>query len=234
MVVERLLAGRPWYEGDRSHLHFRLVAAGLSLRQAVGLYWGVSLGAGLLALRSRRAASSSCSPPSFCSRSPPRFFARRRRPPSSYETLPPFRRPTAPWSALAASAMALPPSPLWITPIFVKASSWVRMNTVSRVEARIAGKPFVLEVAGTPGSVGSGFPADGGPLGDGNGLCSMSGGLCILDEGYARPPSISFGFVTGRSSILRRCLLFARARLCIARRSWRTVLWSFRRERWLS
>lgn len=50
VVVERLLAGRPWYEGDRSHLHFRLVAAGLSLRQAVGLYWGVSLGAGLLAL----------------------------------------------------------------------------------------------------------------------------------------------------------------------------------------
>lgn len=53
--------------------------------------------------------------------------------------------------ALAASAMALAAVALWITPpIFVKASSWVRMNTVSRVEARIAGKPFVLEVAGTP------------------------------------------------------------------------------------
>lgn len=52
--------------------------------------------------------------------------------------------------ALAASVMAIAAVGLWITPpAFVKASSWVRTNAVSRVEARIAGKPFVLEVAKT-------------------------------------------------------------------------------------
>jgi uncharacterized membrane protein (UPF0127 family) len=53
--------------------------------------------------------------------------------------------------ALASSVMAIVAVALWITPpAFVKASAWVRTNAVSRVDARIAGKPFVLEVAKTP------------------------------------------------------------------------------------
>ncbi len=53
--------------------------------------------------------------------------------------------------ALAASVMARVAVARWITPpAFVRASAWVRTNAVSRVEARVSGKPFVLEVAKTP------------------------------------------------------------------------------------
>jgi len=45
----RIRRGVPWHVGDRSHLHFRLVAAGLSPRYAVILLWGISATTGILA-----------------------------------------------------------------------------------------------------------------------------------------------------------------------------------------
>lgn len=49
-VVRRVAANRPIYEADRDHLHHRLLAMGLSQRQAVLTLYGVSavLGAGAL------------------------------------------------------------------------------------------------------------------------------------------------------------------------------------------
>ena len=50
VVLGRIRRGVPWYKGDSTHLHFRLLQAGFSQRTAVWLLWGVSLVAGLLAL----------------------------------------------------------------------------------------------------------------------------------------------------------------------------------------
>ncbi len=50
VVVGRIRRGVAWYKGDNTHLHFRLIQLGLSQRAAALLLWGVSLGAGLVAL----------------------------------------------------------------------------------------------------------------------------------------------------------------------------------------
>lgn len=50
VVFGRIRRGVPWYRGDNTHLHFRLLQAGLSQRAAVFLLWSVSLFAGLIAL----------------------------------------------------------------------------------------------------------------------------------------------------------------------------------------
>lgn len=50
VVLGRIRRRVPWYKGDSSHLHFRLLKAGLSQRSAVMILWGASLCAGLLAL----------------------------------------------------------------------------------------------------------------------------------------------------------------------------------------
>ena len=50
VVLGRMRRGVPWHQGDRSHLHFRLLAAGLSQRMVVLLLWGLSATAGILAL----------------------------------------------------------------------------------------------------------------------------------------------------------------------------------------
>ncbi|MBC7250659.1 MAG: undecaprenyl/decaprenyl-phosphate alpha-N-acetylglucosaminyl 1-phosphate transferase [Anaerolineae bacterium] len=49
-IFSRLRRRRPIAQGDRGHLHFRLLELGLSQRQIVGLYWGFSAAFGVLAL----------------------------------------------------------------------------------------------------------------------------------------------------------------------------------------
>jgi UDP-GlcNAc:undecaprenyl-phosphate/decaprenyl-phosphate GlcNAc-1-phosphate transferase len=53
VTVMRALNGRPISQGGRDHLSHRLVALGLSERNAVLLLWGVSASAGVLVLSSR-------------------------------------------------------------------------------------------------------------------------------------------------------------------------------------
>lgn len=50
VALGRIRRGQPWYKGDRSHLHFRLLNAGLPHRVVVYLLWGVALAAGIVAL----------------------------------------------------------------------------------------------------------------------------------------------------------------------------------------
>jgi len=50
VVMGRIRRGAPWYKGDNTHLHFRLIKAGVPHRLAVLVYWGVALFAGVLAL----------------------------------------------------------------------------------------------------------------------------------------------------------------------------------------
>lgn len=50
VVLGRIRRGASWYKGDNTHLHFRLLQAGLPHRTAVLLLWGVSLCAGIVAL----------------------------------------------------------------------------------------------------------------------------------------------------------------------------------------
>jgi len=50
VVFGRIRRGVPWYQGDDTHLHFRLLRAGLPHRVTVLLLWGISLAAGILAL----------------------------------------------------------------------------------------------------------------------------------------------------------------------------------------
>ncbi len=50
VVLGRIRRHVPWYKGDNTHLHFRLLQAGVSHNAAVLLLWGVSLTAGILAL----------------------------------------------------------------------------------------------------------------------------------------------------------------------------------------
>lgn len=50
VVLRRVLNHRPWFKGDSSHLHFRLLAAGLPHRRAVHLFWLLSASAGFAAL----------------------------------------------------------------------------------------------------------------------------------------------------------------------------------------
>lgn len=50
VVIGRVRRGAPWYQGDDTHLHFRLLRAGLPHRVTVLLLWGISLSAGILAL----------------------------------------------------------------------------------------------------------------------------------------------------------------------------------------
>jgi UDP-GlcNAc:undecaprenyl-phosphate GlcNAc-1-phosphate transferase len=50
VIFGRIHRGQPWFRGDDTHLHFRLIKAGLSNRAAVLLYWGVSLIAGIFVL----------------------------------------------------------------------------------------------------------------------------------------------------------------------------------------
>jgi UDP-GlcNAc:undecaprenyl-phosphate GlcNAc-1-phosphate transferase len=50
VVIGRMRRGVAWYKGDATHLHHRLMQAGISQRTVVLLYWGVSLTAGILAL----------------------------------------------------------------------------------------------------------------------------------------------------------------------------------------
>lgn len=49
VVLGRCLRGVSPFKGDDTHLHFKLLRLGLSQRQVVGLYWGLALGAGILA-----------------------------------------------------------------------------------------------------------------------------------------------------------------------------------------
>jgi UDP-GlcNAc:undecaprenyl-phosphate GlcNAc-1-phosphate transferase len=50
VIVGRLLRGASPFKGDDTHLHFKLLRAGLSQRQVVVLFWLISLGFGLVAL----------------------------------------------------------------------------------------------------------------------------------------------------------------------------------------
>lgn len=50
VILGRVRRGVPWHQGDRSHLHFRLLAAGLSPRLVVLLLWAISATAGIAAL----------------------------------------------------------------------------------------------------------------------------------------------------------------------------------------
>ncbi|MCC7357322.1 undecaprenyl/decaprenyl-phosphate alpha-N-acetylglucosaminyl 1-phosphate transferase [Candidatus Uhrbacteria bacterium] len=50
VIGSRMRRGVPWHQGDRSHLHFRLLAAGISPHLVVLLLWGLSATAGILAL----------------------------------------------------------------------------------------------------------------------------------------------------------------------------------------
>lgn len=50
VIYGRIRRGVPWHQGDRSHLHFRLLAAGLSPKLVVLLLWGISATAGIAAL----------------------------------------------------------------------------------------------------------------------------------------------------------------------------------------
>lgn len=50
VVAGRIIRGAPPWKGDNTHLHFKLIRAGLSQRQAVLLIWSVSAAVGLAAL----------------------------------------------------------------------------------------------------------------------------------------------------------------------------------------
>ncbi len=50
VIAGRLLRGASPFKGDDTHLHFKLLRAGLSQRQVVVLFWLISLGFGLVAL----------------------------------------------------------------------------------------------------------------------------------------------------------------------------------------
>ncbi len=50
VIWRRARRGSPWYAGDDTHLHFRLLQLGLSQRGAVLLLWSISLLAGVIAL----------------------------------------------------------------------------------------------------------------------------------------------------------------------------------------
>ncbi len=50
VVAGRIRRHAPWFRGDDTHLHFRLLKAGVSHRAAVFLYWGIALAAGIAAL----------------------------------------------------------------------------------------------------------------------------------------------------------------------------------------
>lgn len=50
VVTGRLLRGRSPFRGDNTHIHFRLLKAGVSSRNAVRLIWGMALVFGLTAL----------------------------------------------------------------------------------------------------------------------------------------------------------------------------------------
>jgi UDP-GlcNAc:undecaprenyl-phosphate GlcNAc-1-phosphate transferase len=50
VFLRRIYNHKPWYKGDDTHLHFRLLAAGVSHRAVVLLLWVVSASAGIIAL----------------------------------------------------------------------------------------------------------------------------------------------------------------------------------------
>ncbi|HVM90421.1 MAG TPA: MraY family glycosyltransferase [Verrucomicrobiae bacterium] len=50
VVLGRVARGAPFWKGDDTHLHFKLLKAGLGQRQIVFLIWGISLAVGLVAL----------------------------------------------------------------------------------------------------------------------------------------------------------------------------------------
>jgi UDP-GlcNAc:undecaprenyl-phosphate GlcNAc-1-phosphate transferase len=50
VVIGRIVRGKSPFKGDNTHLHFRLLQAGLSRRGAVRLIWGIALVFGLAAL----------------------------------------------------------------------------------------------------------------------------------------------------------------------------------------
>jgi UDP-GlcNAc:undecaprenyl-phosphate GlcNAc-1-phosphate transferase len=50
VVIGRVARGVSPFKGDDTHLHFRLLKAGLSRRSAVRLIWGIALIFGLAAL----------------------------------------------------------------------------------------------------------------------------------------------------------------------------------------
>jgi len=50
VITGRMLRGVSPFRGDKTHLHFKLLDAGLSQRQVVMVMWGLSLLCGLLAL----------------------------------------------------------------------------------------------------------------------------------------------------------------------------------------
>lgn len=50
VVFRRIRQRRPWFKGDRLHLHFRLQEAGFSAWQILGFYWILAAGAGFGAL----------------------------------------------------------------------------------------------------------------------------------------------------------------------------------------
>ncbi len=50
VIIGRLRRGVPWYRGDMTHLHFRLLRTGMSHRKTVFLLWGSSFFAGVAAL----------------------------------------------------------------------------------------------------------------------------------------------------------------------------------------
>ncbi len=50
VILRRMLNHKPLFKGDSTHLHFRLLAAGMSHRRAVQLFWLISASAGLVAL----------------------------------------------------------------------------------------------------------------------------------------------------------------------------------------
>jgi UDP-GlcNAc:undecaprenyl-phosphate GlcNAc-1-phosphate transferase len=55
LIIARLRAGQSIGQGDRRHLHYRLLDAGLSHRQVLALYYGygIALGAAALLINSR-------------------------------------------------------------------------------------------------------------------------------------------------------------------------------------
>lgn len=50
VILGRVKRGAPWFKGDATHLHHKLIQAGLPQRTAVFLYWGIALVAGIAAL----------------------------------------------------------------------------------------------------------------------------------------------------------------------------------------
>jgi UDP-GlcNAc:undecaprenyl-phosphate GlcNAc-1-phosphate transferase len=50
VVLRRIKNGKPFFKGDSSHLHFRLLAAGFPHKRAVHLFWLISASAGFAAL----------------------------------------------------------------------------------------------------------------------------------------------------------------------------------------